>query len=88
MIDKILLWFLLLFGIALFIFSLRRPPIKDWLLAFFIATYFAALRDAETIQGLMGHFGNNGIRLSRSVLPTVCFYFIRVYSIGTIEENW
>lgn len=43
MIDKILLWSFFILGVALLIFSLRRPPIKDWLLTFFIAAYFAAI---------------------------------------------
>lgn len=43
MIDEILQWFFLILGIALFIFSLRRQPVKDWLLIFFIAAYFATL---------------------------------------------
>lgn len=39
--DKLILWFFLILGIALFIFSLRKQPIKEWLLSFFLSSYLA-----------------------------------------------
>ncbi|QKY70591.1 CBO0543 family protein [Lentibacillus sp. CBA3610] len=39
--DKVILWFSLILGIALFIFSLRKQPIKNWLLSFLLTAYFA-----------------------------------------------
>ncbi|MEN1968541.1 CBO0543 family protein [Lentibacillus sp. N15] len=39
--DKIILWFSLGAFIALFVFSLRKSPMKEWILAFFVTAYFA-----------------------------------------------
>lgn len=41
MFDKILLLCFSLLGIGLFIFSLRKQPIKEWLLSFFLASFLA-----------------------------------------------
>jgi len=41
MLDKFLLLCFSVLGICLFIFSLKKQPIKDWLLSFFLTAFFA-----------------------------------------------
>ena len=39
--DRIHLWVLLVLGLILLVFSLRKPPIKDVILVFLLKAYFS-----------------------------------------------
>ncbi|MFJ5758521.1 hypothetical protein ACIQAA_05135 [Neobacillus sp. NPDC093182] len=41
--ERIILWTLLLVGITLLLFSLRKPFIKDWILIFLLNAYLSTL---------------------------------------------
>ena len=43
MIEKTMLWLLALIGVGLFVFSMRKPPIKEWLLFFLLTNYFSSI---------------------------------------------
>ena len=41
--EKTMLWLLALIGVGLFVFSMRKPPIKEWLLFFLLTSYFSSI---------------------------------------------
>lgn len=48
--EKYLLRFLFLFGIASFLNLLRKPPVKDWLLIFFLKGYMSSIFDKVLVR--------------------------------------
>ncbi|MFY4777036.1 hypothetical protein [Metabacillus sp. RGM 3146] len=48
--EKNTLKFLYLFGLASLLFVLKRQPLKDWLLVFFMKSYFASLADNAAVK--------------------------------------
>lgn len=81
MISKILLWLILILGIALFIFSLRRPPLKDWLLAFAIAAYFAVII-GSIVQGI--HLVEYPITFLKEVFPSSLLFESLIFPVVNI----
>lgn len=51
--EKAILYFLFAAGVLFFFYSLRKPPIKDWLLAFFITGYFALILGVTVVESGM-----------------------------------
>ncbi|WP_404428187.1 CBO0543 family protein [Sutcliffiella horikoshii] len=48
--EKNLIKLLYFFGIGSFIFSIKKPLAKDWLLVFFIKSYYASLVDQMVVN--------------------------------------
>ena len=48
--EKNLIKLLYFFGIGSFIFSIKKPLAKDWLLVFFIKSYYASLVDQLVVK--------------------------------------
>lgn len=75
------MWFFLILGIALFIFSLRKQPIKDWLFAFFTTSFFATVLgtvviDLKLIEYLkLGDTFNSGQIYELILFPVISVYF-------------
>jgi len=90
MIDNILLWGFFILGIALFIFGLRRPPIKDWLFSFFITSFFATVLGTIVIYfDLIKYFNlGNGINSGQIyeliLLPVISMYFCQTTYLSSI----
>lgn len=81
--EEAILWTLLTIGIVLFLFSLRKPPIKDWIVIFlltaYIATFLGVIAVEENmldypVQLLDTHF-DSSILFEYLLLPIVCIYF-------------
>lgn len=81
MLDKVLLFCFLVLGIGLFIFSLRKQPIKDWLLAFFTASFFATVLGTIVIYFnlitylKLGNGVNAGQIYELILFPVIIIYF-------------
>lgn len=81
--EKGILWFLLVLGIALFIFSLRKQPIKDWILSFLLTAYFAIfigtiVADLKLVQypvNLFGSYFSSSLLFEFVLFPVVTIYF-------------
>ncbi|RBW67948.1 CBO0543 family protein [Bacillus taeanensis] len=81
--EQIILWALLIIGISLFFFSLRKPPLKDWLLMFLlsanITTFLGVLVEGEEmlhypVKFLSDHF-DTSILYEYVLFPVICIYF-------------
>ncbi|MFZ3589623.1 CBO0543 family protein [Bacillus sp. DJP31] len=48
--EKKLLRFLLVFGILSFINLMRKPPVKDWVIIFFLKGYIASILDKLVVR--------------------------------------
>lgn len=54
--EKAILYIMFVIGLLAFAFSLRKPPVKDWLLAFFITGYFALILGVVVVEsGLLSY---------------------------------
>lgn len=91
MVDTILLWCFFFVGFVLFLFSLRKPPIKDWLLAFFLSSFFATVLGTVVIYfGLIEYFKlgdgfHSNIIYELVLLPVISTYFYQTsYSSGLL----
>lgn len=51
--EKVILYAMFVGGLLFFFYSLRKPPIKDWLLAFFITGYFALILGVMVVESGM-----------------------------------
>ncbi|ALX50557.1 hypothetical protein AOX59_06410 [Lentibacillus amyloliquefaciens] len=79
--EKIILWFLLILGIALFIFSLRKQPIKDWLLSFLLTSYSALILGTIVVEFklikylVLSNHVNAGYLYELLLFPVIGVYF-------------
>jgi hypothetical protein len=81
--EQIMLWVLFFIGLLLFFFSLRKPPIKDWILMFMlsanITTFIGVFVERKNllsypVRFLSGYFDTN-ILYEYLWFPVVCIYF-------------
>ncbi|MFC0272852.1 CBO0543 family protein [Metabacillus herbersteinensis] len=81
--ERIILWLLLIIGIILLVFSLRKPPIKDWILIFLLASCFSIFLGVLVVEEKMleypisflsEYFGSN-LLYEYLLFPVVCIYF-------------
>lgn len=83
--ERIILWSLLIIGIALFFYSLRKPPIKDLILIFLLTSYFSIILGVLVVEEKMIEYPINFLRnyFSSSLLyeylllPVVSIYFYK-----------
>lgn len=81
--ERIILWLLLIIGIALLFFSLRKPPIKDWILIFlltscfsiFIGVLVAKKKMLEYPIRFLSKYFSSSLLYEYLLLPVVCIYF-------------
>jgi hypothetical protein len=81
--DRILLWALLIIGIILFCFSLRKPLIKDTVLVFLLKAYFSSffgviVAEARLIEypvRFLGQYFDTSILFEYFLYPIMCVYF-------------
>lgn len=83
--DHYLNWGLLIFGLALFLYSLRKPPLHVWITTFllkaYVSTFIGVLIIEEgmleyPVRFLEGYFDSN-ILYEYLLLPVVCIYFYK-----------
>jgi hypothetical protein len=81
--ERLILWLLLIIGIGLFLFSLRKPQIKDWITIFLLTSYFSmflgVLVQSEKmieypVRFLSKHFDTN-LLYEYLLLPVISIYF-------------
>jgi hypothetical protein len=83
LVERIILWSLLIIGIALLFSSLRKPPIKDWILIFLLTSYFSTILGVLVVEekmidypiNFLGEYFSSSILYEMLLLPVVCIYF-------------
>ncbi|BDG36435.1 CBO0543 family protein [Saccharococcus caldoxylosilyticus] len=81
--DRILLWALLIIGMVLLLFSLRKPLIKDTVLVYLLKAYFssffgvivAGARLIEYPVRFLGQYFDTSILFEYFLYPIMCVYF-------------
>jgi hypothetical protein len=81
--ERIILWSLLIIGITLLFSSLRKPPIKNWILIFSLSSCFSTFFGVLVVEEKMLEYPVRFLRnyFSSSLLyeyllfPVVCIYF-------------
>ncbi|MBZ5753631.1 hypothetical protein M3184_17670 [Metabacillus litoralis] len=81
--EKIILWSLLIIGIALLFFSLRKPPIKDWILIFLLTSFFSVFLGVLVVEekmleypiSFLSKYFSSSLLYEYLLLPVVCIYF-------------
>ena len=81
--ERIILWSLLIIGIVLLFFSLRKPPIKNWILIFLLTSYVSTFLGVLVVEKKMleypirflsNHF-TSSLLYENLLFPVVCIYF-------------
>jgi hypothetical protein len=81
--DRIILWFFLIIGIVLFIFSLRKPHLlKDTILVFLLKAYFSTFIGVIVVEKKMveypvrflGKYFEASILFEYFLYPIMCIY--------------
>lgn len=81
--ERIVLWSLLIFGIALLFYSLRKPQIKDWLLIFLLASFLSTFLGVLVVEEKMleypvrflSNYFSSSLLYEYLLFPVVCIYF-------------
>lgn len=81
--ERIILWSLLIIGIALFFYSLRKPPIKDLILIFLLTSFFSIFLGVLVVEDKMieypinflSNYFSSSLLYEYLLLPVVCIYF-------------
>jgi hypothetical protein len=89
--ERIILWALLLVGITLLIFSLRKPFIKDWILIFLLNAYLSTLIGVLVVEENMleypirflDNYFTSSLLYEYLLFPVVCIYlYQKTYHAG------
>jgi len=81
--EQFILWSAVAVFIVALILALRRPPLKDWLLVFFIKGYISITLSVFIVEGeliaypvrlLAGHF-ETSVLFELLVFPVLCVYY-------------
>ncbi|WP_214999569.1 CBO0543 family protein [Bacillus sp. ISL-7] len=81
--ERIILWSLLIIGIALFFYSLRKPPIKDLILIFLLTSFFSTFLGVLVVErkmieypiSFLSNYFSSSILYENLLFPVVCIYF-------------
>lgn len=81
--EIIILWSLLIIGIALLFFSLRKPPIKDMILIFLMTSYFTTFLGVLVVEekmleypkNFLSNYFSSSLLYEYLLLPVICIYF-------------
>lgn len=81
--ERIILWSLLIIGITLLFSSLRKPPIKNWILIFSLASCFSTFFGVLVVEEKMleypvrflGNYFSSSLLYEYLLFPVVCIYF-------------
>jgi len=92
--EKAILWGLLIVGVALLIFSLRKPQIKDWINIFLLTAYFSIFISVLVVSNEMLEYPvrflakqfDTSILYEFLLFPVVCIYFYQsTYNSGYVN---
>lgn len=78
-----ILWSTLIIGIALFFYSLRKPPIKDFIIIFLLTSYFSIFLGVIVVEekmieypiSFLSNYFSSSLFYEYLLLPVVCIYF-------------
>jgi hypothetical protein len=81
--DRIILWALLIIGMVLLFFSLRKPLIKDSVLVFLMKSYFSTFFGVIVVEAnlveypvrFLGQYFDTSIIFEYFLYPIMCVYF-------------
>jgi hypothetical protein len=90
--EQLFLWVLFFLGILLLIFSLRKPPIKDWLFVFMFTGYCSSILGVIAVEKgmlsypvrLFGDFFDTSPLYELLLLPVVNIYYYQT----TYLSSW
>ena len=92
MIEKTILWLLVFIGIGLFVYSLRKSPVKEWLLFFLLTGYFSSVIGVIVVEeGLLTypvnlfnrHF-DSSLTYEYVLFPVLGIYYYQ----STFRSGW
>lgn len=89
--DELILLFFFVLSIVLFIFCLRKQPIKEWLLSFLLTAYFAYILGAIVVELgwiqylALGDYVNGGYLYELLLLPVINTYFYQTSYRSTVR---
>ncbi|MGB8001857.1 MAG: CBO0543 family protein [Anaerobacillus sp.] len=92
LVEKSLLWGLVLVGLCLFIYSLRKPPIKEWLLFFFLTGYLSSIIGVFVVEekllsypvNLFNRHFDSSLTYEYILFPVLGIYYYQ----STYNMNW
>lgn len=81
--ERIILWSLLIIGITLLFSSLRKPPIKNWILIFSLSSIFSTFFGVLVVEEKMleypvrflSTYFSSSLLYEYLLFPVVCIYF-------------
>lgn len=81
--ERIILWSLLIIGVTLLFSSLRKPPIKNWILIFSLSSYFSTFFGVLVVEEKMleypvrflSNYFSSSLLYEYLLFPVVCIYF-------------
>ena len=81
--ERIILWSLLIIGITLLFSSLRKPPIKNWILIFSLSSCFSTFFGVLVVEEKMleypvrflSNYFSSSLLYEYLLFPVVCIYF-------------
>ncbi|MCM3118252.1 hypothetical protein M3610_23785 [Neobacillus sp. MER 74] len=81
--ERIILWSLLIIGITLLIYSLRKPPIIKWIGIFALSSYFSTFFGVLVVEEEMleypvrflSNYFSSSLLYEYLLFPVVCIYF-------------
>ncbi len=92
MFEKAILWLLVFLGIGLFIFSLRKPPLKEWLLFFLLTGYFSSIIGVIVVEegmltypvNLFNRHFDSSLTYEYVLFPVLGIYYYQ----STFRSGW
>ncbi|HET7628704.1 MAG TPA: CBO0543 family protein [Bacillales bacterium] len=87
-IQKGFLWALLVFGLFLFGYAVRKPPMKEWLIVFFLTSYFSTFFGVIVVEndmvtypiGLFDNYFDTSPLYEFLLLPVVSIFYCQTTS--------
>src|SRR5690554_3376922 len=81
--ERAILWALLIIGVALLIFVLRKPPLKGWIIIYLLTSYFSIFIGVLVVSNNMleypvrflAQYFDTSILYEFLLFPVVCIYF-------------
>jgi hypothetical protein len=81
--ERVILWLLLIIGIGLLCFSLRKPPTKDLIIIFLMTSFFSIFLGVLVVEekmleypiSFLSNYFSSSLLYEYLLLPVVCIYF-------------
>ena len=90
-VQKNIIRLLFIFGLCSFFNLIRKPPLKDWLLIFFMKSYLATILDTLLVKKgylkypvKLGHKFDISVLFSYLLFPVSCIYYNQITKNSSI----